>query len=94
MNRSELARLVARRTGMNPGGANRSVKALLDALQDALRRGETVRLPGFGTFQARDRAPRTGRNPRTGEPVDVPGARTVRFRPAGALREAVNPERR
>lgn len=90
MTRRELARLVAEHTAMNPGDAGRAVKAILDAVGDALARGDTVRMPGFGTFHAKSRMLRTGRNPRTGEPLDLPAARAVRFRPGNALRSAVN----
>ena len=93
MTRRELARLVAERAGMNPADAGAALNGALDAVRDALARGETVRIPGFGTFQARTRLPRTGRNPRTGEPVDLPASRTVRFRPGTRLRQTVDTAR-
>lgn len=93
MTRRELARLVAERTGTGPAEAGRTVSAVLDAIRDALARGETVRMPGLGTFQARERPARTARNPRTGAEIGVPAARTVRFRPATLLRGAVNAQR-
>ena len=90
MTRTELVRLVAERTGMDPADAGRAVQALTAAVAAALARGERVRLAGFGTFEARQRMPRTGRHPRTGRPVAVPASRTVRFRPGQTLRAAVN----
>ena len=90
MTRKELVRAVADRTGMNPADADRTVKAMLAALAEALGRGDAVQLPGFGTFETRDRPARTGRDPRTGRPVDVPAKRAVRFRAGVALRRAVN----
>ena len=90
MTRAELAHIAAERTGMSADDADRAVKAVLDAVGDALARGDTVRIPGFGTFQTRNRPPRTARNPRTGNPVDIPASRSVRFRPGNALRSAVN----
>ena len=89
MTRSELVRSVAERTGMSMADADTAVKAVLAAVAGALGRGETVRFPGFGTFEAKDRPARTGRNPRTGAPIAVPASRAVRFRAGKALRDAV-----
>ena len=89
MTRAELARSVAARAGLGPAEADAAVKAVLAALTGALARGETVRLAGFGTFEAKDRPARTGRNPRTGAPVAVPASRGVRFRAGKTLRDAV-----
>ena len=89
MTRSELVRLLAQRTGMSPADADAAVKAVIAALAGALGRGETVRLSGFGTFEAKDRPARIGRNPGTGAPVAVPASRGVRFRAGKALRDAV-----
>ncbi|MCY4119878.1 MAG: HU family DNA-binding protein [Acidobacteria bacterium] len=89
MTRSELARQVAERTGMSVADADAAVKAVLAAVAGALGRGETVRLAGFGTFEAKNRPPRTVRNPRTGAPLAVPALRGVRFRAGKALRDAV-----
>ena len=89
MTRSELVRSVAERAGMSPADADAAVKAVLASVAGALGRGETVRLAGFGTFEAKDRPARTGRNPRTGAPVALPASRAVRFRAGKALRDAV-----
>ena len=90
MTRKELVQAVADRTGTSTSDADAAVKAVLTALTEALARGEVVRLAGFGTFETRDRPARTGRDPRTGRPVDVPAKRAVRFRAGVALRGAVN----
>ena len=89
MTRTELVRLLALRTGMSLADADAAVKAVLASVAGALGRGETVRLAGFGTFEAKDRPARAGRNPGTGAPVAVPASRGVRFRPGKALRDAV-----
>lgn len=90
MNRSILVRQVAGRTGLALSDADAAVKAALEAVEDALTRGETVRLTGFGTFAPKERAARPGRNPRTGEEIAVPASRRVRFRPGNALLAAMN----
>ena len=90
MTRKELVRQVAARTGMRPADADAAVKALLAGIGEALAQHGTARLAGFGTFVATDRPARTGRNPRTGAPVEVPASRGVRFRAGRALRGAVN----
>ena len=65
------------------------VDAFLDAVKDALERGEGIEIRGFGTFKVRSRKPRTARNPRTGEPVEVPARAAPVFQPSTLLRERV-----
>ena len=101
MNRSELVRQVAGRTGLGIAEADAAVKAVLAALEGALADGGTVRLAGLGTFGTKGRPARTPargpgqapRNPQTGAPVAVPASRAVAFRPAKALKNAVNGKR-
>ena len=83
MTRKELVRLVTERTGMSLAAADAAVKASLEALTQALARGDAVRLPGFGTFETKHRPARTG------APVAVPASRAVRFRAGTALCDAV-----
>ena len=90
MNRSELVRRVAGETGLGAAEADAAVKAVLASVAGALARDGTVRIVGFGTFAAKRRPARTGRNPRTGAPIAVPASRAVSFRPGKALRVAVN----
>ena len=89
MRRSELVRQVAGRTGLGAAQADAAVKAVLEAVSGALAQGETVRLVGFGTFAARDRPERTGRNPRTGAEIALPASRSVSFRAGKGLRDTV-----
>ncbi len=70
-------------------GAARAVADVLAAIQGGVAVHGKVALPGFGTFQAKDRAARTGRNPRTGAPVSIAAKRVVRFRPGSAFKAAV-----
>ena len=65
---------------------------ILDHMSDALARGERIEIRGFGSFSLHYRAPRVGRNPKTGEPVSLPGKYVPHFKPGKELRERVNPE--
>ena len=90
MNKSQLSAHVAAETSVTRATADRLVDAVFSAIADALARDETVAIAGFGKFDVRSRAARTGRNPRTGEPVAIAASRTPSFKPAKALRDAVN----
>lgn len=88
MNKTELIERMAEELGSKKD-AQAAVEALLGALAAALDRGESVTLTGFGTFKTAERKARRGRNPRTGEEIDIPACRSVKFVPGKALREAV-----
>ena len=90
MNRNDLVDAVAERTGLAKSDAARAVEALLGAVTDALRKGETVTLSGFGSFVAKTRAARTGRNPRTGETIAIPASRAPTFKAGKGLKDALN----
>lgn len=90
MRKSDIAARVVDRTGMSRADAAGAVDAVFEAVAEALARREQVRIAGFGLFTTRSRAARAGRNPRTGEPVAVAASTAPTFRPARALREAVN----
>ena len=90
MNRNDLVDAVAERTGLAKSDAARAVEALLGAVTDALRKGETVTLSGFGSFVAKTRAARTGRNPRTGESIAIPASRAPAFKAGKGLKDALN----
>lgn len=90
MNRSDLVASVASNGGLQKTDAEKAIDSLLSAITDALKRGDEVRLPGFGTFTVVDRAEGQARNPRTGEPVTVAACRQPKFRAGKALKEAVN----
>ena len=70
--------------------ADRAVNALVEIISDALKKGESLTLPGFGTFEVRERAARTGRNPKTGEELKIAASRVPAFKPGVALKAAVN----
>ena len=90
MNQSELIANVARATGISKADAERAVKATLNEIGDAIERKEEVNLAGFGTFRVEHRNARTGRNPQTGEAMDIPAKNVIKFSPGKALRECVN----
>lgn len=91
MTRSELCARVAARSSLSKTEAAAALGALTSTIADALAEGETVTVAGFGKFEAKSRAARQGRNPRTGEPVTVPAARVPSFKAAKALRDGLNP---
>ncbi|MFP9216771.1 HU-related DNA-binding protein HupN, partial [Enterococcus faecalis] len=66
-----------------------SVEKVFDTISEALKSGEKVSIPGFGTFEVRERAARKGRNPQTGEEIDIPATKAPAFKPAKALKDAV-----
>ncbi|MBF0285238.1 MAG: HU family DNA-binding protein [Magnetococcales bacterium] len=89
MNKSELAQRVARRSGMSENLANQVVSTTFEAIEKALTRGERVSLVGFGAFEIVQRAARVGRNPRTGESINIPEYKIPRFRPGKVLRTTI-----
>lgn len=91
MTRTELCARVAARSSLSKADVTAALGALTSTIADALAEGETVAIAGFGKFAARTRAARQGRNPRTGEPVDIPAARVPSFKAAKNLRDALNP---
>jgi DNA-binding protein HU-beta len=92
MNKSELIEALERRAGLSGPGARQAVEALFGTASDAgligaaLRAGERVQLAGFGTFEARDRKQRIGRNPHTRERIVIPAGRSPAFRPGSVLK--------
>ena len=90
MKTKDLIAAVASRTGLSHDGAEDAVRAVLATIADDLAAGERVALDGFGIFETRERAARAGRNPKTGQPLEIPAGRSCVFRPAAKLRAAVS----
>ena len=91
MTRSDLVEALAERFGqLTHRDSEFAVKALLEAMSDALARGHRIELRGFGSFTISHRPPRMGRNPRSGEQVAIPEKRVPHFKPGKALREEVD----
>lgn len=89
MNKQALVEVVHEALGETKASAEKAVDTIFDSIVDALKRGEEVSIAGFGIYSVKDRAARTARNPRTGEPIDVPAMKVPKFRAAKALKEAV-----
>ena len=90
MNKVDIADRVAAETGITKEKAEDAVNAILAELKQALSEGESVIIRRFGSFQVRDKNTRLGRNPKTGEEVEIPQRRVVRFKPGNHFRNAVN----
>ncbi|WCK54593.1 HU family DNA-binding protein [Aneurinibacillus sp. Ricciae_BoGa-3] len=90
MNKTELVEKVAESAQLSKKDATKAVEAFFDAISSALKEGEKVQLIGFGNFEVRERAARKGRNPQTGEEIDIAASRVPAFSPGKGLKEAVN----
>ncbi len=91
MNRSDLIKLLfARFSQLTPSDADFAVTTILQAMSDALMRGHRIEVRGFGSFSVTQRAPRMGRNPRSGAAVNIPQNRVPHFKPGKSLRSAVD----
>lgn len=88
--KKELIDSIANRTGVKKSGAELVLNAALAKIERALLSGQPVTLHGFGTFELKKRDARTGRNPRTGEPVEIAASTSVAFKPAKALKDSLN----
>jgi len=89
MTKAELVTAIAKGAGITKKQADAALKAAVEAVSNALKKGERVAIPGFGIFSVRERASRKGRNPRTGDVINIPARKVVVFRPAKDLREGV-----
>lgn len=90
MNKTELIDAVAEAADLTKAESSRAVDAVVAAITRALKDGDAVTLVGFGTFQVRDRAARTGRNPKTGDTIKIAASKNPSFKAGKALKDAVN----
>lgn len=90
MNKSELVAAVAQSAELSKKDADKAVAAVFESISKALADGEKVQLIGFGTFEVRRREARTGKNPRTGEVLEIAAANVPAFKAGKALKDAVN----
>ena len=90
MNKNELIAQVADTANLSKADATRAVDGVFDVITESLKGGDEVRLVGFGTFSVTQRAATEGRNPRTGEPIQIPASKQPKFKAGKALKEAVN----
>ena len=90
MNKNDLVSALASKTDMSKNAATHAVDTMIDVVTRALRKGDDVRLVGFGTFYVTRRAASKGRNPRTGEPIMIKASKLPKFKAGKALKGAVN----
>ena len=90
MNKQELIGQVADVSGLGKGDASKAVEAVFDTITASLKRGDEVRLVGFGTFSVTKRKASTGRNPRTGEPMTIKASSQPKFKAGKGLKDSVN----
>lgn len=90
MNKADLVAKVAEKSGVTKKDAEKAVAGIFAAVQEALADGDKVQVLGFGTFEVKERAARTGRNPQTGEELQIAASKNPSFKPGKALKEAVN----
>ncbi len=90
MNKSDLVDAIAESAGLSKADGGRALDAFVNTVTSALQSGDSVSLVGFGTFSVRDRAARTGRNPRTGETIQIAASKNPAFKAGKALKDAVN----
>ncbi|MET3575132.1 HU family DNA-binding protein [Bhargavaea ullalensis] len=89
MNKTDLVNSVAEATGLSRKDATNAVESVFNSISDALAQGDKVQLIGFGNFEVRERAARKGRNPQSGEEIEIAASKVPAFKPGKALKDAV-----
>jgi DNA-binding protein HU-beta len=90
MTKADLTEGLANKLGMGKAEAERAVNIVLDDIINALKHGERVNISGFGTFSVSSRQARTGRNPKTGESIEITASRSAKFKPGKQLKDSLN----
>ena len=90
MNKTELVAAMAEQTNLSKKDAEAALKAFVDVVSEELKKGEKVQLVGFGTFEVSERAAREGRNPQTGETMEIRASKTPKFKAGKALKDMMN----
>ena len=90
MNKTDLRDAIASHADLTNAQADKALEAVITSITSAVSKGEKVSLPGFGTFESRERSARTGRNPQTGETMEIAASKAPAFKPATAFKSAVN----
>ena len=90
MNRTELVAAMAEKTQLSKKDAEAALKAFVDVVSEEMKKGEKVQLVGFGTFEVSERAAREGRNPQTGETMQIKASKTPKFKAGKALKDMMN----
>jgi nucleoid DNA-binding protein len=94
MNKEELVSTIADKTGFTKADSKRFLEAHLEAVEEALKKGDGVQLVGFGSFSIVERKATTGRNPQTGAEIKIPASKKVKFSAGKQLKEAVNKKKK
>lgn len=89
MNKNEFVAAIAEKSGLTKKDAEAALNAYTEVVTDTLKAGDSVQLIGFGTFEVRERAARQGRNPHTGEAIEIAAAKAPAFKPGKALKDAI-----
>ena len=90
MNKTELVAAMAEQTNLSKKDAEAALKAFIDVVSEELKKGEKVQLVGFGTFEVSERAAREGRNPQTGETMEIAASKAPKFKAGKALKDMMN----
>lgn len=89
MNKTELISSVAKTAGVSKKDTEQVLNAFFSTVQETLKQNDKVQIPGFGSFEVRERAARTGRNPHTGETIEIAAAKVLAFKPEKGLKDAI-----
>lgn len=90
MNKTQFVSRLAEKTKLSKAEAERALNGVIEIITEQLKGGDKVNLTGFGSFSVGERAPRTGRNPQTGQPIDIPAARVPKFKAGKILKDSVS----
>lgn len=90
MNKTELVAAIAEKTELSKKDAEKALKAFTDVVAEELKKGEKIQLVGFGTFEVSERAAREGRNPQTGDTMNIAASKAPKFKAGKALKDLVN----
>ena len=90
MNKTELIAAIAEKTELSRKDAEKALKAFTEVIEEELKKGEKIQLVGFGTFEVSERAAREGRNPQTGETMQIAASKSPKFKAGKALKDAIN----
>ena len=90
MNKAELIAAMSEKAEISKKDAEKALKAFTDVVAEELKKGENIQLVGFGTFEVTERAARTGRNPQSGEEMNIPASKAPKFKAGKALKDLIN----
>ena len=90
MKKKDLINAISQRSGMGKGDSENALNAVIACISDLLSQGDSIVLPGFASISVKERAARTGRNPSTGQPLNIPASKIVSFKAGSKLKEGIN----